>query len=170
MIRTPNRILGAALLFGVSTARVPGARAWGERGPPHRKANREAQSSSQTSDTPEIDEVAKKRLRNADGIGRKVHGRSTRILDKSLRAQFSIQSGFFRLVNHGRLFVTDRDPQHLSRSKHLTDYKNLSNAGAGVLIAARAKLAVGAPKHNEHWSETGFLRVKQREQSVMLKD
>jgi len=58
------------------------------------------------------------------------------------------------------LFVTDRDfSKHLSQSPTtIRHYKTLSNAGVAALVGGAGGMWVlGHVKHNEHWSETGFL-------------
>src|SRR5437016_5680474 len=58
------------------------------------------------------------------------------------------------------LFVTDQDfNKHLSQNPTtINHYKTLSNAGVGALIGGAGGMWVlGHVKHNEHWSETGFL-------------
>ncbi len=58
------------------------------------------------------------------------------------------------------LFVTDNGfSKHLSRNPaRLSHYNNLSNAGVAALIGGAGGMwLLGHAKHNEHWSETGFL-------------
>lgn len=58
------------------------------------------------------------------------------------------------------LFVTDRDASlHLSRDpKTINRYNNVSNAGVGALIGSASGLwLLGHVRHDEHWSESGFL-------------
>ncbi len=58
------------------------------------------------------------------------------------------------------LFVTDASfSRHLSSTPStVSRYKNVSNAGAGVLLGGAAGMwALGKLKHNDHWTETGFL-------------
>jgi hypothetical protein len=58
------------------------------------------------------------------------------------------------------LFVTDTDySRHLSHNPTtISHYNTLSNAGIGALIGGAGGMWVlGHVKHNEHWSETGFL-------------
>jgi len=58
------------------------------------------------------------------------------------------------------LFVTDTDySKHLSHSPTtISHYKTVSNAGVGALIGGAGGMwLLGHVKHNEHWSETGFL-------------
>jgi len=58
------------------------------------------------------------------------------------------------------LFATDTDySKHLSHSPAtISHYKTVSNAGVGALIGGAGGMwLLGHVKHNEHWSETGFL-------------
>src|SRR6267378_3584298 len=58
------------------------------------------------------------------------------------------------------LFVTDTDySKHLSQNPTtISHYKTLSNAGVGALIGGAGGMwLMGHVRHNEHWSETGFL-------------
>lgn len=58
------------------------------------------------------------------------------------------------------LLVTDSDfSRHLSKNPTtISHYKTLSNAGVGALIGGAGGMwLLGHVKHNEHWSETGFL-------------
>lgn len=71
-------------------------------------------------------------------------------------AEWLIPSGGFAAA----LFVTDRDAsRHLSRApKTINRYNNISNAGAGVLIGSAGGLwLLGHARHDQHWSESGFL-------------
>jgi membrane-associated phospholipid phosphatase len=57
-------------------------------------------------------------------------------------------------------FVTDSDfSRHLSQNPTtISHYKSLSNAGVGALIGGAGGMwLLGHVRHNEHWSETGFL-------------
>ncbi len=58
------------------------------------------------------------------------------------------------------LFVTDSDfSKHLSNSPNtISRYKTFSNAGIGALVGGAGGMwLLGHVRHNEHWSETGFL-------------
>jgi len=58
------------------------------------------------------------------------------------------------------LFVTDRDfSKHLSQNPStLSHYKTLSDAGLGALVGGAGGMwLLGHARHDEHWSETGFL-------------
>src|SRR5216684_2653674 len=71
-------------------------------------------------------------------------------------AEWLIPAGGFAAA----LFVTDRDASlHLSRNpKTIRRYNTISNAGAGALIGSASGLwLLGHVRHNDHWSESGFL-------------
>ena len=58
------------------------------------------------------------------------------------------------------LFVTDSEySRHLSQNPStISHYKTVSDAGIGALIGGASGMwLLGHVKHNEHWSETGFL-------------
>jgi membrane-associated phospholipid phosphatase len=58
------------------------------------------------------------------------------------------------------LFVTDSEfSKHLSHNPStISHYKTISDAGVGALIGGAGGMwLLGHVKHNEHWSETGFL-------------
>jgi membrane-associated phospholipid phosphatase len=58
------------------------------------------------------------------------------------------------------LFVTDSDySKHLSQNPTtISHYKTLSDAGVGALIGGAGGMwLLGHVRHNDHWSETGFL-------------
>jgi capsule assembly protein Wzi/PAP2 superfamily protein len=69
------------------------------------------------------------------------------------------------------LFVTDRDySKHLSQNPTtIRHYKTLSNAGVAALVGGAGGMwALGHAKHNEHWSETGFLAGEAALNSLMM--
>jgi membrane-associated phospholipid phosphatase len=71
-------------------------------------------------------------------------------------AEWLVPAGGFAAA----LFVTDRDATlHLSRNpKTISRYKTVSNAGAGALIGGAGGLwLLGHVRHDQHWSESGFL-------------
>src|SRR5258708_21590419 len=58
------------------------------------------------------------------------------------------------------VFITGSDySKHPSHNSNTTShYKTLSNAGVGALIGGAGRIGLlGHVRHNEHWSETGFL-------------
>jgi hypothetical protein len=68
-------------------------------------------------------------------------------------------------------FVTDRDfSTHLSHNpKTISHYNTLSNAGVGALIGGAGGMwLLGHVRHNEHWSETGFLSGEAALNSLVL--
>jgi membrane-associated phospholipid phosphatase len=71
-------------------------------------------------------------------------------------AEWLVPAGGFAAA----LFVTDRDATlHLSRNpKTISRYNTVSNAGAGALIGGAGGLwLLGHVRHDQHWSESGFL-------------
>jgi hypothetical protein len=69
------------------------------------------------------------------------------------------------------LLVTDRDfSTHLSHNpKTMSHYNTLSNAGIGALIGGAGGMwLLGHVRHNEHWSETGFLSGEAALNSLVL--
>jgi hypothetical protein len=69
------------------------------------------------------------------------------------------------------LFVTDRDvSRHLSHdSNTIGHYSTLSNAGLGALIGGAGGLwLLGHVRHDEHWSETGFLAGEAAVNSLVM--
>jgi hypothetical protein len=71
-------------------------------------------------------------------------------------AEWLIPAGGFAAA----LFVTDRDASlHLSRDpKTINRYNDVSNAGVGALLGSAGGLwLLGHVRHDQHWSESGFL-------------
>src|SRR5229473_3775634 len=69
------------------------------------------------------------------------------------------------------LFATDGAfSSHLSRNpKTISRYSNLSNAGVAALIGGGGGLWVlGHVRHDEHWSETGFLSGEAAVNSLLV--
>src|SRR6266478_4036604 len=69
------------------------------------------------------------------------------------------------------LFVTDRDfSKHISQNPTtISHYKTLSNAGVAALVGGAGGMWVlGHVKHNEHWSETGFLAGEAAMNSLVM--
>ena len=154
-------ILGAALLIGVGTARTCSAQEQGAGPTPSESESAKSESSSQTGAAQERTEVAKTSEETRMGL-------RGRLLDDQRKIWTS--PGQLRLPDTGwliplggimaGLFVTDRDfSKHLSQDpKTISRYKNVSNAGAGVLIGSAGGMwLLGRARQNEHWSETGFL-------------
>ncbi len=69
------------------------------------------------------------------------------------------------------LFVTDRDVSlHLSHNpRTMSRYNTISNAGVGALIGGAGGLwLLGHARHDEHWSETGFLAGEAALNSLLM--
>src|SRR6267143_4914659 len=96
-----------------------------------------------------------------EGLGKRFLEDQKQIWTSPARLRFSDTDWLVPLsgITAG-LFVTDRDfNKHLSQSPStISHYKTLSNAGAGALIGGAGGMwLLGHVRHNEHWSETGFL-------------
>jgi membrane-associated phospholipid phosphatase len=161
MIRRQIGILGAALLFSVSPANMRSAQEQGTGPSTSETEPAEHKSSSQTDPTPEVNAVAK----TSDGTRMGLVGRFSddqrTIWTSPERLRFSDTEWLVPLsgITAG-LFVTDRDfSKHLSQNPTtISHYKTLSNTGVAALIGGAGGMwLLGHAKHNEHWSETGFL-------------
>jgi len=154
-------ILGTTLVFSVGKVSVTDAQ---------EKPIRLAASESAS----EKDKLASKRGEFPEGIApaKPSHSAQTGLLGRFADDQREIWSSPARLrisdaqwlvplsgVTAG-LFLTDRDfTKHLSQNPTtITRYKTISNAGVGALIGGAGGMwLLGHARHDEHWSETGFL-------------
>src|SRR5208337_2642015 len=172
MIRRQIGILGAALLFGVSIAHASPAQDQGAGPSISENEAAKSKSSSQTDDTPEVNAVGK----TSDGMRMRLVGRflddQRRIWTSPAQLRLSDTEWLFPLSGTTTgLFVTDRDSnKHLSDDPNtISRYKNLSNASVGVLVGSAGGMwLLGRAKHNEHWSETGFLAGEAALNSVVV--
>src|ERR1700676_2230302 len=160
-IRLQVGILGAALLFGVSTARVSSAQEQGAGPSTSESESAKHKSSSQTEATPEVNAVAKITGGPRLGLMGRFAGDQREIWNSPARLRFSDTEWVvpFSGITAG-LLVTDRDfSKHLSHNPTtISQYKTLSNAGMGALVGGAGGMwLLGHVKHNEHWSETGLL-------------
>src|SRR5216684_4223537 len=99
--------------------------------------------------------------RGFEGLGKRFLEDQKQIWTSPARLRFSDTDWLVPLsgITAG-LFVTDRDfSKHLSLNPTtISHYKTLSNAGVGALIGGAGGMwLLGHVRHNEHWSETGFL-------------
>src|SRR6266436_960211 len=99
--------------------------------------------------------------RSFEGLGKRFLEDQKQIWTSPARLRFSDADWLLPLggVTAG-LFVTDASySRHLSQNPTtLSHYKTLSDAGVGALIGGAGGMwLLGHVKHNEHWSETGFL-------------
>src|SRR6267142_1326085 len=106
-------------------------------------------------------EPFKSSQRGFEGLGKRFLEDQKQIWTSPARLRFSDTDWLVPLsgITAG-LFVTDRDfNKHLSQSPStISHYKTLSNAGVGALIGGAGGMwLLGHVRHNEHWSETGFL-------------
>src|SRR5713101_2608022 len=99
--------------------------------------------------------------RGFSGLGKRFLEDQEQIWTSPARLRFSDTDWLVPLsgITAG-LFVTDQDfSKHLSKNPTtISHYKTLSNAGVGALIGGAGGMwLLGHVRHNEHWSETGFL-------------
>ncbi len=99
--------------------------------------------------------------RGFSGLGKRFLEDQEQILASPAKVRFSDAQWLVPLsgVTAG-LFVTDASySRHLSQNPTtLSHYKTLSDAGVGALIGGASGMwLLGHVRHNEHWSETGFL-------------
>jgi capsule assembly protein Wzi/PAP2 superfamily protein len=161
VIRRQIGILGAALLFGVSTARVSSAQEQGT-GPSTSEAEPAKHNASPRTDTPlDVDAIARTSQGTQGGLVERFVDDQRRIWTSPARLRFSDTEWLVPLSGIAAgLFATDRDfSKHLSHNPTtINHYKTLSNAGVAALLGGAGGMwLLGHTKHNEHWSETGFL-------------
>jgi|SRR5271157_3336334 len=154
-------ILGAALLFGVGTARMSSAQEQGAGPLVSGTESAKRESSSRTDAMPGIDEVTKTPEGTRMGLVGRFMDDQKGIWTSPAHLRWPDANWLVPLggVTAG-LFVTDRDfSKHLSQNPTtISHYKTLSNAGVGALVGGAGGMwLLGHAKHNEHWSETGFL-------------
>jgi membrane-associated phospholipid phosphatase len=99
--------------------------------------------------------------RGLKGLGKEFLQDQEQIWTSSTKIRFSDTQWLVPLsgITAG-LFVTDTDySKHVSQNPStISHYKTLSNAGVGALIGGAGGMwLLGHVRHNEHWSETGFL-------------
>src|SRR6266446_741626 len=154
-------ILGTTLLFGVGKVSVSYAQEQGTRPAASRPVSEKDGPSSKTVVSAEANAVRKTSQRMQTGLVGRFIGDQREIWTSPARLRFSDTDWLVPLsgVTAG-LFVTDRDfNKHLSQNPTtISHYKTLSNAGVGALIGGAGGMwLLGHVRHNEHWSETGFL-------------
>src|SRR5712671_1388805 len=154
-------ILGTTLLFSVGKVRVSYAQDQGTAPAASETAPVKDSSSSRTDVSAEANAVRKTSQGTRTGlVGRFVRDQRE-IWTSPARLRFSDTEWLVPLsgVTAG-LFVTDRDfSKHLSQNPTtISHYKTLSNAGVAALVGGAGGIwLLGHVRHNEHWSETGFL-------------
>src|SRR6266705_5581096 len=154
-------ILGTTLLFSVGKVSVSYAQEQGAGPAASETAPEKHNPSSKTDVPPDANAVTKTSEGTRTGlVGRFVRDQR-QIWTSPARLRFSDTEWLVPLsgITAG-LFVTDHDfSKHLSQSPTtISHYKTLSNAGVAALVGGAGGMWVlGHVKHNEHWSETGFL-------------
>ncbi len=160
-LRPLTAILGTTLLLGVGKVSVSYAQEQGTTSATSETAPVKDNPYSRTDALPNADAISKTSERSRTGlVGRFVRDQRE-IWSSPAKLRFSDTEWLVPLsgITAG-LFVTDRDfSKHLSQNPTtISHYKTLSNAGVGALIGGAGGMWVlGHVKHNEHWSETGFL-------------
>jgi membrane-associated phospholipid phosphatase len=160
-MRKRGRIFGAALLINLCIACVSSGQE--PVAPPSisETAPREIKSPSQADAPPEVYAVSKSSAAARMGLAGRFLDDQREIWTSPGRLQFSDTEWLVPLggITAG-LFATDRDfSKHLSQNPStISHYRTLSNGGVAALIGGAGGMwLLGHAKHNEHWSETGFL-------------
>lgn len=153
--------LGVALLFSVCAGHVCSAQEQGAGLAASETASNKDNPSSKTDVSAEANAVTKTSQRTATGLAGRFVDDQRQIWTSPARLRFSDAQWLVPLSGMtAGLFVTDRDySMHLSQNPTtIKHYKTLSNAGVAALVGGAGGMWVmGHVKHNEHWSETGFL-------------
>jgi membrane-associated phospholipid phosphatase len=149
------------VLFSVCLAWVSSAQAQaGEPAAPTTAPEAKDRSSSHDA-PPEENQAAETTGEAPLGLMRRFVGDQKEIWTSPARLRFSDTEWLVPLSGIAAgLFVTDRDfNKHLSHNPStISNYKNLSDAGVATLAGGAAGMwLLGHVRHNEHWSETGFL-------------
>jgi hypothetical protein len=162
MIKKPlMAILGTTLVLSVGKVSVSYAQGQGTEPATSETASAQDKSDSKTNATKEPTVAAKMSEGTKTGLVRRFIGDQREIWTSPAKLRFSDTQWLVPLsgITAG-LFVTDSDySKHLSHNPTtISHYKTLSNAGVGALIAGAGGMwLLGHVRHNEHWSETGFL-------------
>src|SRR5258708_913219 len=160
-LRPLTAILGTALLFSVGKVSMLQAQKPGTTSATSETAPMKDNPSSRTDALPDADAIAKTSEGSRTGlVGRFVRDQRE-LWTSPTKLRFSDTEWLAPLSGlTAGLFVTDQDfNKHLSQNPTTVNhYKTLSNAGVGALIGGAGGMwLLGHVKHNEHWSETGFL-------------
>ncbi len=160
-IRRKGRIFGAALLISLCAARVSSAQEPVRLTSTSEAAPAKHKPPSQTDAAPPEYLLAKPSEGTRMGLVGRFLDDQRGIWTSPARLRFSDTEWLMPLggITAG-LFVTDRDfSKHLSQNPStISHYKTLSNGGVAALIGGAGGMwLLGHAKHNEHWSETGFL-------------
>jgi membrane-associated phospholipid phosphatase len=154
-------ILGVALLFSSMTVRVSSAQEQATGPVASEDAPEKHDPSSKAEEPPEANTITKTHDGTRLGLVGRFLDDQRSVWTSPTKLRISDTEWLVPLsgITAG-LFVTDRDfSTHLSKSPTtISHYKTLSNAGVAALVGGAGGMWVlGHVKHNEHWSETGFL-------------
>jgi len=154
-------ILGTTLLFSVAKVSVSYAQEQGTGPEASETASEKDNRASKTNATPEPTVASKTSEGSRTGLVGRFIGDQREIWTSPARLRFSDTEWLVPLsgITAGFL-VTDRDfNKHLSQNPAtISHYKTLSDAGVAALVGGAGGMWVlGHVKHNEHWSESGFL-------------
>jgi len=159
--RPLTAILGTTLLFSVGNVSVSHAQEPGAEPATSETAPVKDAPSSKTDVSAEANALEKTSQGTQTGLVGRFIGDQREIWTSPARLRFSDTQWLVPLsgVTAG-LFVTDASySRHLSQNPStISHYKTLSDAGVAALIGGAGGMwLLGHAKHNEHWSETGFL-------------
>src|SRR6266567_2817071 len=154
-------MLGAVLAVSMYTGIVCRAQERGSEAVASETASAKHNDSSGTNSAPDANAIGKASEGTRMGLVGRFIGDQREIWTSPAKLRFSDTEWLVPLsgITAG-LFVTDRDfSKHLSQNPTtFSHYKTLSNAGVASLVGGAGGMWVlGHVKHNEHWSETGFL-------------
>src|SRR6266404_4944368 len=154
-------ILGATLLFGVGKVSVSYGQEQGTQPAASETAPVKDNLSSRTNARPDADATTKTSGGSRTGLVGRFVLDQREIWTSPAKIRFSDTQWLVPVsgITAG-LFVTDTDySKNISQNPTtISHYKTLSNAGVGALIGGAGGMwLLGHVRHNEHWSETGFL-------------
>src|SRR6266550_4347612 len=153
-------ILGAALLFSATMARL----SWAQEqatGPTPSEAATEKHDSSSKADEKEAHSIAKTPAGTQPGLLKRFLDDQQRVWTSPTKLRFSDTQWLVPLSGFtAGLVVTDSDfNRSLSHNpKTINRYNNISNASLAALVGGAGGMwLLSHETHNEHWRETGFL-------------
>ncbi len=148
-------ILGAALLLSAPMARLSSAQEQAS------EAATEKHDSSSKADQTEAHSIAKTPAGTQPGLLKRFLDDQQRVWTSPTKLRFSDTEWLVPLSGFtAGLVVTDSDfNRSLSHNpKTINRYNNISNASLAALVGGAGGMwLLGHARHNEHWSETGFL-------------
>src|SRR5947208_9007661 len=153
-------ILGAALLFSAAMARLSSAQEQAI-GPTPSEAATEKHDSSSKADKTEAHSIAKTPAGTQPGLLKRFLDDQQRVWTSPTKLRFPDTEWLVPLSGFtAGLVVTDSDfNKSLSHNpKTINRYNNISNASLAALVGGAGGMwLLGHARHNEHWTETGFL-------------